>query len=82
MEESEFGDDQLQALFMRALGGVREQKQEHLDTAAKLEDVGLEEHLPSEVWPPMNATHELQNKIKTLRKAGQTVIFVAVDLCK
>ena len=82
VEEGEIADDQLQAMFLRALGGGREQKQEHLDIASKLKDAGLEQHLPSEVWPPMNATHELQNKIKTWRKASQTVIFVAVDLCK
>jgi len=81
VEDGELCDDQLQAMFLRALG-KGEQKQEHVDIAAKLKGFGLFDHLPSEVWPPMNATHELQNKIKSLVKAGQTLPFVAVDLCK
>ena len=59
VEDGELCDDQLQAMFLRALG-KGEQKQEHVDIAAKLKAFGLFDHLPSEVWPPMNATHELQ----------------------
>ena len=68
---------------MRALS-KRDQKpaHEHVDISAKLAAVGLLEHLPSEVWPPMNAVRELNSKIKNMQKTGQEVAFVAVDLCK
>lgn len=71
---------------MRALNKQQQMPQkpahEHVDISAKLAAVGLLEHLPSEVWPPMNAVRELNSKIKNLHKAGQEVAFVAVDLCK
>ena len=82
-EASENGG--LESCFLRALS-KRELPQkpahEHVDISVKLEAAGLLEHLPSEVWPPMNAVRELNSKIKNLQKAGQEVAFVAVDLCK
>ena len=59
----------------------REQKpaHEHVDISAKLAAVGLLEHLPSEVWPPMNAVRELNSGARVLG-LGRATSRLAFDL--
>ena len=71
----------LESCLLRALN-KQKPVHEHVDISVKLAGMGLLEHIPSEVWPPMNAVRELNSKIKSMQKAGQEVAFVAVDLCK
>lgn len=71
----------MQEALLRALG-KEEPKVEHVDIGKKLEELGLAEHLPSELWPPMGAVRELAQKLKSLKKAGFENSFFEVVLTK
>ena len=74
-------DERLQQAFLKAFG-KDQPKVEPVEVAKKLQELGLDSHVPSDLWPPMNAVRELNHKLKTMKKAGFASVFIEVELRK
>ena len=71
----------MESAFLRAMGkGPKEMV--HVDMTAKLEKLGLKDHVPDIALPPTNAVRELATKIRKNEKEGLSGAFVFVELCK